>query len=68
MAYVWIDRTVDNQFKVRIMRGLRGDTTRTFRTHAEAKSFAQKRMGKTGMVVDRTALRAPLRTTSMGGC
>jgi hypothetical protein len=55
MAYVTLDRTADNRFMVRVFRGLRGDTVKTFHTHAHAEAFALRAMGH-GILLDQSMM------------
>lgn len=57
MANVYLDRTDDGNFSVRVMTGAYGDKTKTFATHADAEAFAIAKMGKRhGMILDTTSL------------
>lgn len=54
MKYVWIDKTDENKFHVSFFN-IHGKQVRNFDNKEEADAFALKRMGKTGVIVDRTS-------------
>jgi hypothetical protein len=51
MAWVYLDRTDEGRFSVRVMTGAYGDKTKVFDARSEAEGFANKKMGRSGMVV-----------------
>lgn len=57
MASVFLDRTDDNRFSVRVLTGIKGDKTTIFDTYAVAYSFACQKMGKrNATLIDTTAM------------
>lgn len=54
--HIYLDRTEDGGFTVRILSGARGDRTHGFADRAEALAFAVSGMGRTGMIADTTLM------------
>lgn len=57
MADIYLDRTDDNQFSVRVFAGLSKPKTSIFPDYEQANSFALSKLGKrSGMVLDTTKM------------
>ena len=54
--HIYLDRAEGGGFTVRVLSGLRGDRTYAFVEHAQAAAFADRKMGRNGMVLDTTTM------------
>ena len=54
--HIYLDRADDGGFIVRILSGECGDRIQRFTDRAKALAFAQRRMGRTGVIADTTLM------------
>lgn len=56
--HIYLDCAEGGGFTVRILSGMRGDRTRRFTDQVEALAFAERQMGRTGIIADTTLMTA----------
>ena len=54
MRSIYLDKTDDGKFSVRILSGIVGDKTKIFDTYGEAEAFALSKLGRAGCIIDTT--------------
>ena len=52
--YIFVDVADSGGFTVRVLSGLRSDTTRHFDNRAEARRYANGKLGRQGCILDTT--------------
>lgn len=58
MRCVYLDRADAGHFTVRTVAGISTDRTKPFANYEDAAAYAEKQMGRKGMVIDTTKMTA----------